>query len=453
MSDNIINKEDYRFTDQGNAELFCTQNAGIAKFNHTERKWMVWDGMRWKTSQGAEVTTLAVKAIKSLFAEAQECTDRNKAQTLSAWASKSLADYKIKGMLNLAQAIAPITPEQLDTHNMLLNVKNGTIDLTTGKLLDHNPDLYLSKIAPVKYDPTAKCPLWLKFLDIIMNGRQEMVNYLQKVAGYTLTGRMDEQCMFILYGDGSNGKTTFIKTLLTILGDYGINTPTETLMVQGREGIRNDIMRLKGIRFVAASEGKRHQALDESMIKQLTGGDKVSARALFKEYEDFEPEGKVFFATNYKPEVKGADHGIWRRLRPIPFLARISEQDKDAELPRKLLAESSGILRWAIEGCLRWQHEGLKSPQVVNDALRQYRSEQDVLSEFIESNCVNSPGSKVNKTQFHKHYQEYCTTRGSDYIPRNKLRKELIQRGFKERDNNDGSYWVDVTLIKQVSTN
>lgn len=450
MTQGTINEEDYKFTDQGNAELFCSQHAGIARFNHAERRWLIWDGRRWKSSQGAEVVTLAVSSIKSLFNEAQDCSDRNKAQDLSAWASKSLADYKIRGMLNLAQAIVPIATEQLDTHKMLLNVGNGVVDLTSGQLLAHDPELYLSKIAPVEYGPNAECPLWLGFLGTITDGSKEMVRYLQKVVGYSLTGRTDEQCMFILYGDGCNGKTTFITTLLTMLGSYGINTPTETLMVQNRDGIRNDIMRLKGMRFVAASEGKRHQALDESMIKQITGGDKVSARALYKEYEDFEPEGKVFFATNYKPEVKGADHGIWRRLRPVPFLVRISEKDKDPKLPSKLLAETSGILRWAVEGCLLWQREGLKSPQVVDEALRQYKSEQDVLSEFIESKCVSSPGSKIRKSELHRHYQAYCAASGADFSTMNKLRKELIQRGFTERNYNDGSYWMDVVVTSQV---
>jgi len=450
--DEIENKtKEYSLTDQWNAELFHRLNGDKARFNYSENKWMVWDGKCWQYALNGEEIRLAVSTVKHLLDTAANDVDLRRFREVLDWCKQSFSAQGIAKMLRLAQAINPIHPNELDTYPMLLNVENGMINLESGEFLEHDRNCYLSKIAPVHYDHAAECPTWMQFLDTVMGGNQEMIAYLQKVVGYALTGKTSEQCMFILYGDGSNGKSTFITTLLDILGDYALNTPKETLMEQKREGIRNDLVRLKGIRFVAAAEGKRSNALDEALVKQLTGGDKITARALYQEYEDFEPEFKIFFATNYKPVVTGADHGIWRRLRPIPFTVRIADKDKDSELPAKLLQERAGILNWAIEGCLLWQREGLQSPQVVEDALRQYKSEQDVLSEFIDSNCVTSLGAKVNKTLFHKKYQEYCAVSGADFLSIGKLRKELIHRGFKERNYSDGSYWVDVQLAERGS--
>ncbi len=446
-----IKEKKYKFTDQGNAELFCNKSGDVARYHHAANKWMLWDGKKWKFDEIEEVHKLATEALKSLYGEAENSNDPEKCIETGTWANRSMNIHRINSMLSLARALMPMDVEKLDSHPMLFNTESGIIDLNTGELLDHTKDRLLSKLSPAAYDPTAECPRWMSFLEQIMSDDLEVIRYLQKVVGYALTGRTDEQCMFILYGNGANGKSTFINVLMHILGDYGLQTPTETLMVKRSEGVRNDIARLCGTRLVSATEGERNQALAESLIKQLTGGDKVATRFMYQEFFEFIPEFKVFFTTNYKPTVKGADYGIWRRLRPIPFDVRIPEDQRDPNLESKLIKESPGILRWAIEGALLWQQEGLSSPQVVEDALRSYKSEMDVLTEFVETECVTSPGSKIKKSELRAVYVEFCERNGSKPLSNIKLKQELIFRGLQEQEYSDGSYWMNLSLSKNLS--
>ncbi|MDG5467276.1 phage/plasmid primase, P4 family [Deltaproteobacteria bacterium IMCC39524] len=437
---------EYKLTDQGNAELFRERCSDKVRYCSEVKQWMIWNGKQWKVDSTNQVHNLAVEAIKGLYDEARNHKDLVRCKELSDWASKSLSSYRISSLLTMAEPLMPICMSDLDSHQWLLNVQNGVIDLRTGELLPHNKDLWLSNILPASYQPQSQCPQWLKFLNEIMGGNKELIKYLQKAIGYALTGSTSEQCMFILFGGGANGKSTFLKTVLYLLGDYGANMQADSLMAKKYEGIRNDIARLKGRRFVTSSEGKRGHVLDEALIKQITGGDPVTARFLRQENFEFMPEFKVYLATNYKPEIRGADHGIWRRLRLIPFSVRIAENRKDMELDKKLLGEIDGILNWAVEGCLLWQREGLCSPQIMEDAVKQYRSEMDVLTDFIDTCCVSSPGLRIKKTPFYEKYKVHCYEYGAKPLAVKALRSELLQRGFIEKTLNDGIYWLDIDV-------
>ena len=441
----MINKK-HRYTDHGNAELFCMKYGETVKFNHALKKWIMWDGKRWVEDSSNKVLTLAAEAIKSLLEEASNSSDNDEVQKISKWAGASLGAYRIKSMLILAQPLMAVEPKIFDTDKFKFNVQNGTIDLRSGKLLSHCKEDYITKISSVIFRDGVNSNIWLEFLNKIFCGDAELIKYIQKAIGYSLCGSTKEQCIFIMFGLGANGKSTFIKALLNIFGDYGTQTPTETLMVKKNEGIRNDIARLHAKRFVSASEGEKNQSLAEALVKQLTGEDTISARFMYKEYFEFTPEFKVFLITNHKPRISGVDHGIWRRLRPIPFSVTISEEDKDLELQNKLKEESSGILNWAIEGVLLWQKEGLRIPLIVNEALKEYKSENDFIYEFIDKMCTITRNVTIKKSVLHTAYTDYCSVNGIRNISLIAFGKTLRDRGFKEREQGDGSYWLDIGI-------
>ena len=273
-------------------------------------------------------------------------------------------------------------PDALDTDPWLLNVENGTLDLRTGQLHRHRPDDLITKVAPVHYDPEAVCPTWDMFLKRIMAGDEALVHYLQKIFGYSLTGVAREQCIFLAYGGGANGKSTAITAVTSVIGAYAQHTPTETLLVKRNDGIPNDVARLHGARLVTAAEAECHRRLAEALVKQLTGGDKIAARFLHGEWFEFTPGFKVVLAVNHKPAIQGTDHAIWRRIRLIPFTVTIPAKEQNKTLSEKLHAGNAGILRWAVDGCLAWQQDGLDPPSAVSEATAAYRDEMDTVGAF-----------------------------------------------------------------------
>lgn len=206
---------------------------------------------------------------------------------------------------------------------------------------------------------------------------------MQKAVGYSLTGSTEEQCLFILHGTGANGKSTFLNTISTMLGDYARQTPTDALLVKRGDGLSNDVARLHGARLVSAVEVEGGRRLAEAQVKQLTGGDLIAARFLYQEFFEFRPAFKLFLGVNHTPVIQGTDHGIWRRIHLVPFTVTIAKEDQDKRLGEKLRAERSGILRWAVEGGLAWQAEGLEPPLVVSMATEEYRAEMAILARFL----------------------------------------------------------------------
>jgi len=283
-------------------------------------------------------------------------------------------------MLEIAQSLKrfAVKADAFDQNPMLLNVLNGTFELKTGELRPHDQRDRITKICPVEYREDALCPTWLAFLDRIFNGNADLIGFVQRAIGYSLTGSTQEQCFLLLWGEGSNGKSTMLELLRDVLGDYADNASTDALMVSSGRGTENDIAKLKGARLVTASESGEGRRLDEERVKRLTGGDTISARFLYREWFEYRPQFKLWLAVNNRPEVRGTDHAIWRRVRLIPFEVVIPDDDQDKELPAKLRAEAPGILRWAVEGCLAWQKEKLNPPKAITSATTEYRSEQNL---------------------------------------------------------------------------
>jgi putative DNA primase/helicase len=284
-----------------------------------------------------------------------------------------------------------------------------------------------------------------------MVGKADLVQFLQRAIGYSLTGLTIERCMFILWGGGKNGKSTLLDTMLEILADHAARTNTDTLMASRNVGIPNDIAALKGMRFVFAVEGEEGRRLAEAKIKDLTGGDTISARFMRGEWFSFRPEFKLWLGTNHRPAIRGTDDAIWDRIRLVPFHRRFEPHEQDKHLKDKLLAEAPGILAWAVEGCLDWQREGLGEPAAVREATHQYRSSEDVVGNFIDDRCEMGSGLQVTKHALYTAYKTWCEQNGEKPVTQRKLSDLLKERGGidesrvgKERTH----YWIGLSLTE-----
>lgn len=381
---------DEHCTDMGNARRFITQHQHHVRSIMVKRRpWYIWDDQRWAEDHTGEVERMAKSTVRSIYTEAAHMGDEEVRDQLLKHASGSESSGKIDSMLKLAATEPELstTVDMLDANEWLFNVENGTIDLRTARIRPHRQSDLITKLSPVRHDPKASAPRWFQFLDEIMCGDHELMEFLQMAAGYSLTGDTREHCLFFLYGQGSNGKSTFIEVLRALWGEYGQQADFASFLSRRGEGPRNDIARMRGARFVAASEADSDRGFDGTVLKQLTGGDTVVARKLYEEHQEFKPVHKLWLAANHKPIVREQTEGFWRRIRLIPFLATFPEDKRDKRLTRKLLEELPGILNWVIDGCILWRKQGLVEPKAVTRATQNYREENDILGEFIAAHC------------------------------------------------------------------
>jgi putative DNA primase/helicase len=332
-------------------------------------------------------------------------------------------------MIWMAQSGLPVKVDELDQNNELLNLKSGTLDLKTLESREHRREDKLTKLAPVTLDPEAKCPLWLAFLDRVLDKDVELISFVQRAIGYSLTGETSEHVLFLLHGTGANGKSTFIETILSLLGEYARPAEFRTFLTSESEKVRNDLAGLVGIRFVSAVEVGDGKQLDEAVIKQITGGDTITTRFLYEEFFDFRPRFKLWLAANSKPEIRGVDEAIWRRVLLIPFEITIPKEERDKELGAKLKAELPGILAWAIEGLRAWQKDGLKPPEKVIAATNEYREEQDFLGPFLDEKFERGEKLFVSNAELNSVYEVWA---GRDAVKQRTLARMLKARGFKQ---------------------
>ncbi|MGN0648464.1 MAG: phage/plasmid primase, P4 family [Oscillospiraceae bacterium] len=435
----------YRFDDTGNAERLFDAFGDMLRFCYTDKKWLYYYEGKWYTDnigyirQLADSATMLQEQERVLYAH-----DEDMLKAFDRHLKKSRSFACKTAMIREAEHYAPILPQNLDRNKSVIGAKNGIIDLRTGALLPHDREAYLTKQCPFVYNPDAPAPkLWLQFLSDIFDNDPYMLEYIHKCVGYSLTGSTSEQCAFFLFGTGRNGKSTFLEIVRGILGDYATNIQPQTIMVNPKSGNApsSDIARLKGARLVTSVEPNEGMRLDEGLLKQLTGDDVVTARKMFSEEFEFKPEFKLWMATNHKPLIRGTDTGIWRRIHLIPFEVQIQPDKLDKHLKYKLVKEAEGILKWAVQGCLKWQNEGLTMPKKVLDAVREYQHEMDVISAFIDACCVTGEGeTKASKlyavyakwAEEHNEYLMSSTKFGTEMskrFERNKTKAGLCYRG------------------------
>jgi len=375
-------------TDTGNALRFVAAHGGRYRYVPGWGAWLCWDGIRWQRDTLGTVVEAAKDMVTTMMAEAVAMADPDERKKALGWALKSESAHGIEAMLKLARTVPgiPVEPDQLDADPWLLNVANGTINLRAGRLRNHNPADLCTKLAPVHYDPNATAPTWGRFMvDVLPDA--DLREFVARALGYSLTGNVTEQKMFIANGTGANGKSTMFETMATVLGDYASPAEPE-LLLDRRDAHPTGIARLQGARLVVAAESDDGRRLAEGVVKRLTGGDTITARYMRADFFNFTPSHKIWLQTNHKPDVRGVDHAIWRRLRLIPFTVTIADENQDHDLPTKLAKESAGILAWAVDGCLRWQAEGLTEPLAVQMATNAYRAEQDLLGAFLNDCCA-----------------------------------------------------------------
>ena len=436
------------YTDVTNAQWMVREFGDNLRYCTAWNKWLVWDGRRFKVDDTLEIDRMAKETPRRMRVLAETIRDSREKEKLFAHSLRAESQNRLKAMVELAKSEPGIAvlPHELDRDAWLLNCENGTLDLRTGELKPHDRSHLLTKLAPVEYGGMAECPQWQAFLNKIMDDRADLVSFLQLAAGYSLTASTREQCMYFLYGVGANGKSTFLNTLAAMLGDYAGQTPTNTLMAKKNEGIPNDIARLKGLRFVQAAEAEMGKALAESLVKQMTGGDTLTGRFLHGEFFEFAPQFKLFLATNHKPVIRGTDDGIWRRIRLIPFEVTIPEADRDRDLPEKLKSELPGILRWAVEGCLAWQRDGMTLPTAVTAATAEYRSEMDTLAAFIGDECCVGPEQRIGSTELYQTYSEWCETMNERPLRQNLFGMRIKEQGYESRRSgaNGSAVWYGI---------
>jgi putative DNA primase/helicase len=439
--------EQFNCSDMGNGYRFARDHRAVARFNETAGKWFSWDEKRWAENNG-DAMRLAKQTVQKTYIEAAYTADEERRKALAKHAMKSEADARLMAMLHQAQCELPVRIDAFDADPFAFNCENGIVDLRTGELRPHDRNAMLTKLSPVVFDPDATAPKWTDFLNRIFDADELLIQFVQKAIGYSLTGDVSEQCLFLCHGTGANGKSVLLKTLSALVADYGQQVRTETLMLKKHVGVSNDIAMLRGARFISAVETDDGQRLAESTVKQLTGGDAVRARFLFQESFEFQPQFKIWLAANHKPEIRGTDHAIWRRIRLIPFVVTIPEREQNKNLDAELRGELPGIFAWAVRGCLAWQREGLGAPEAVTQATADYKSEMDMLGEFLADSCELGEHYRVTAKEIFTAYDSWCQSNGETKQTQRWLAEQLKQRGCKPERGNKGRFWQGIGLIR-----
>lgn len=415
---------EYNDTDTGNARRLEAMFGKRIRYVHQQKKWLVWDGARW--AENASMVYMMVPEIATLFhaqctKKLQEALDAGDEDGAKHWAKRAQYAMGVENAPRIDAAVKvgrylpglSTLPGDYDTDQWAFNVENGTLDLRTGILRPHDRGALHRKLAPVEYDPDAKCPRFLKFFREVVPSpgvRKFIRNYI----GMCLTGTMDDHIFPVFYGKGRNGKSTFLRMLMDLLGDYVQSLPSETLRAKNfGGGIPNDVARLAGARLALALEFPEATRINEDLLKRLTGGDPITARFLNEEFFDFIPSAKFILATNHKPEFRGSDDGVWRRVRLVPWTVHIPEERVDKHLGEKLRLELSGILNWAIRGCLSWQAEGLCIPPEMEELTEEYREESDLIGQFLTENCIMGWDESVMASDLYQAFQAWMMDQGA----------------------------------------
>lgn len=438
--------EAFPLTDTGLAERFALQHGDDVRYCFAWGKWLCWDGTRWKIDDGGAVDQLGKQTVRSILREAADEPDDIRRRALTAFAKSSESVARRTAMLTLARSEPPIpiSPDVLDKNAWILNCSNGKLDLRTGQLCEHRREDYVTKLCSVEYRDDALCPTWLTTLDTCFNRNYELIDFLQRFAGYTLTGDVGEQILSIWHGIGANGKSTIINALMEMLGpDYAMKATADLLLMKWNTDHPTALTDLHGKRLVACIETDDGRRLAESLVKELTGGDPIRARRMREDFWQFMPTHKVVLACNHRPTVRGTDHAIWRRLKLVPFNVVIPPDDRDKQLPAKLREELPGILAWAVRGCLDWQRYGLGEPKAVIEATADYQNQEDVLLNFLSECCVIAPEARVKAADLLDAYKEWC---GDKYMTARKLTTTLTDRGIK-RQHSGGTWYRGLGLL------
>lgn len=448
-------KKNYDMTDTGNAHRLCDKFGDVIRYSYNRKKWYYWNGKVWRLDDTGEIKKLADIICDDLKREAFEEQDEDIQKVLLKFADKTASSKNKENMIKECQHLEyiPASPDDFDSYLDYVNCQNGIVNLRNGELLPHNSRFMMSKICNSEYDNSGKQPKrWLQFLDEVTNGNKELQDYIQKSIGYSLSGNNVEQCAYFLYGMGNNGKSTFLDTIADLFGGYASNVQPETIMMKrlGGDGANSDIARLKSSRFVTSEEPTEGVRLNEGLIKQLTGGSKITCRFLYGDEFEYTPEFKIWVATNHKPVIRGTDVGIWRRIKLIPFEVSIPKDKVDKNLKYKLREEFPQILAWAVQGCIKWQREGIEEPDCIKDAVKEYKQEMDLLANFVEQcividyNCEE----KVMGNDLFRLYSKWARDNNEYEMSANKFGREIAKKLPEKGRSSSGAFYRHINLTE-----
>jgi putative DNA primase/helicase len=428
-------------SDIANGKRLVARHGADLRFT-PERGWLVFDGRRWAVDEkGIAVQALAKETAVSIFDDIKDAPDR---ASLMKHATRSQSKRSIEAMIWLARSEPGISARwtEFDTDGWVLNVANGTLDLHTGQLRAHAREDLISNLVDIPFDPAAEAELWDQFLWRVLDRNDELYAYVRRFAGYLLAADTSDQSLHFLYGPGANGKSSFCEILMRLMGDYAIAASPEMIMVRRQGSIPNDVARLCGKRAAFMNETTQGTRLDESKVKDLTGGDTQTARFMRHEWFDFPPTHRLIVRGNHKPTITGTDEGIWRRVKIVPFTVEIPPQDRDRGLLQKLVLELPGILNWALQGCREWQEIGLSPPPIVTAAVSQYREDSDTLGRFVAECCEVLPMHKAPAGELYERYQKFCERAGEPWLASKFFPADMQRLGFERERKSKGSFYV-----------
>lgn len=436
-------------TDAGNAEAIALLYGDRLRFDHKRGRWLIWSDNWWTCDNNGGLTRIAMDSARQRFTDTLnlEGDKRIKAAT---WATRSENRSAIESALAIARALPPITDTGIgwDSDSLLIGVGDGVIDLRQMVRRNGKCDDKLTHHSPINFDINAKCPRWESFLKETFVS-ESLIDWVWRAVGYSSTGLVDEQCLFMCWGSGANGKSTFLGAIRKVLGDYAMDTPFSTFEADNRNAINNDVARLDGARFVTSIESAGHR-LNEARIKAVTGGDTISARFLHHEFFDFKPILKLWFSANVKPRVADDSHGFWRRVRLIPFTQTFDGDKRDSRLEDKLSAESEGILTWIVKGAKQYLERGLSDiPSEICAATEAYRQESDPLSQFISDRLIDTPESMVRSKELYENYREWAQSEGMELreIMTSTAFGKIMSKRYNKIHKDTGWYYKGLSIF------
>ena len=437
--------------DMGNARAFAAMYGDRVRFCRRRGQFFVWNRHYWKRTQGAEVDRFMVSAVEARQRAAHIFPAEKHQKQLLAFLAGSKNDAKLKAAISQVKRLEQVEwggDVELDPEPMVLGCENGVVDLRTGELRPGKREDLMTRTTGIGYDPKACCPRFEKFLsEVFADGN--LIDYVQRAAGYSLTGLTSEQVAFLCLGTGCNGKSVLLEALRGALGDYAGATPFTTFESAGYEGIGNDLAALAGTRFVSVSESSRSRFLNEAKFKRATGGDPLTVRFLHQEYFTYFPEYKLWFATNDLPQIRGTDEGVWRRIHVIPFSVSFLGRE-DRGLTAELMQEAPGILRWAVEGAMRWQKKGLAPPKSVCDESLAYREDNDDVARFLEERVVADKKGRIAASALYSAFKAWCRDNGIDEVmTKTAFGRMLRSKELKKHKTNKAFHYLGISFSER----
>lgn len=452
-------------TDFGNADRLIAKTSGNIRYCATNDCWYIWNGEGyWKKDCIGEIREYTKATLLSIHNESKYAESLEKKEALSKWAKQCENNERVSSCIKLASSTPSVAclHDRFDRDIYLFNMLNGTYDLKNHIFLQHDRENYITRQVSYSFDIGAKCPKFLEFVNRIFRSQEDkdqIIRYLQRAIGYTLTGEVSQQSIFLLHGAGSNGKSTLLETMRMLLGDYGTTIASASLTTQKNEGVRNDIARLPKIRFVVASENAKGTYIDEDIVKKLTGGDEVTARFLFQEEFTFYPQLKLWWAFNHAPGLRDLTHSMMRRLKLIPFNETIGDSEKIDQrvLLETFRSELPGVFNWAIEGLKAFQRDGLSDINVIRAAVKEFKEDQDILFEWLMDNCyipqrdgLNDAAKLEDRTcpvsTLYNNYKFWAESNHEKVISTKKFSMEMAERGFKRFHTEKGNAFHGICI-------